>query len=423
MPIIRDVSLVITVILFLCVALRRLPWALALFVALLPVYQIRFSLGLFPTTLLEVLFWILLLVWFVRRRSHVFLLLQQFPMRWPLLLLLLAAGMAVLAAPDRYHALGLYRAYFAEPILFLLIAWDVLRTEERVRAVLFALGLCATAVGVTAVLQYLGFVFSPEPWIAEMPKRVVGLFAYPNAVGLFLAPVLGIFASVLLVPPAPASGRQFFWGVAVVGLLGVTLSVSRGALLGLGAGILFLAWWSPHRRWLYSAAAILVVVLLLTPGTRAQLARIVTVQDVSTDVRTVLWQGTARLLADHPIFGAGLGGFPQLYDQYRLRKHTELLLYPHNILLNAWVELGALGALAFTWIYLAAFRLGARLLRMPLSALQRQLVLGVLAALLITVVHGLVDVPYFKNDLAMQFWLFFGMLFWIARAVGTGQKV
>ena len=30
--------------------------------------------------------------------------------------------------------------------------------------------------------------------------------------------------------------------------------------------------------------------------------------------------------------------------------------------------------------------------------------LGVLLALIAVIVHGLVDVPYFKNDLSLEFW-------------------
>jgi hypothetical protein len=35
--------------------------------------------------------------------------------------------------------------------------------------------------------------------------------------------------------------------------------------------------------------------------------------------------------------------------------------------------------------------------------------LGIVLAMVAIVVHGLVDVPYFKNDLALEFWTFLGL--------------
>ena len=46
------------------------------------------------------------------------------------------------------------------------------------------------------------------------------------------------------------------------------------------------------------------------------------------------------ICADRPIFGAGLANFPNVYPDYKLDRHVEFLLYPHNILLDFWVELG-----------------------------------------------------------------------------------
>lgn len=128
------------------------------------------------------------------------------------------------------------------------------------------------------------------------------------------------------------------------------------------------------------------------------------------------------MLLDRPLVGAGLGGFPILYDQYRLIKHTELLLYPHNIILNMWVELGLAGLLLFCWIIVDAGRRAARLLRNPLSPFGQQLVYGVLAALLVVVVHGIVDVPYLKNDLAIEFWFLLALLPIAGRLRRTGQN-
>src|SRR5690606_28340003 len=94
-----------------------------------------------------------------------------------------------------------------------------------------------------------------------------------------------------------------------------------------------------------------------------------------------------------------------LYDQYRLIKHVELLQYPHNIILNFWVELGLLGLIAMLYLLIAVFRKSAVAWASAQPGFTKTALLGVMITLVIMVVHGIVDVPYFKNDLAVQFWV------------------
>ena len=42
--------------------------------------------------------------------------------------------------------------------------------------------------------------------------------------------------------------------------------------------------------------------------------------------------------------------------------------------------------------------------------------LGIVLAMVAIIVHGLVDVPYFKNDLALEFWTFLGLAWAVTRA-------
>jgi O-antigen ligase len=78
----------------------------------------------------------------------------------------------------------------------------------------------------------------------------------------------------------------------------------------------------------------------------------------------------------------------------------ERLIYPHNILFNFWAETGLLGVVGFFGMFgylgVSAYRLLHR---------NREWSILVLAILTVTLVHGMVDVPYFKNDLAMLWWV------------------
>jgi O-antigen ligase len=124
----------------------------------------------------------------------------------------------------------------------------------------------------------------------------------------------------------------------------------------------------------------------------------------SVDSRIELWTDTLRLLRARPLLGAGLSGFADRITPYYTHFHTAAnFIDPHNIVLNFWVETGLLGLLAFAWILGAAVVSTARGW-VTLPAGWRPYQLGVLLAMAAVVVHGLVDVPYFKNDLSLEFW-------------------
>jgi len=91
---------------------------------------------------------------------------------------------------------------------------------------------------------------------------------------------------------------------------------------------------------------------------------------------------------------------------------VEIYMYPHNIFLNFWSELGLLGVLLFIWL-IGKYLFISLKLTLALSRekkAEKYLILGLLSAMITIVVHGLVDVPYFKNDLAVMFWILFALL-------------
>jgi O-antigen ligase len=125
--------------------------------------------------------------------------------------------------------------------------------------------------------------------------------------------------------------------------------------------------------------------------------------DNTLSLRLSLWRSALNLLAHHPLLGGGLSGFQSSVQPYRDPAYREALIDPHNLFLNFWSETGLLGLLAFVWLSVVAVRYVARGVRGGSGS--RALSIGVGAALLAVLVHGLLDVPYFKNDLALVFWV------------------
>ena len=169
------------------------------------------------------------------------------------------------------------------------------------------------------------------------------------------------------------------------------LAKSDGGLIAIAAAVmvtLFLK--KKTRRIAVAIALISLVATFAIPQLGQKVGDQILFREWSGKVRLVMWDETVAMLRSRPIFGAGLGAFPVMIAPYHVATWMEVFQYPHNILLNLWSETGLLGLIAFGLILFTWWRRG------------RTLALPMIAAIL---VHGIVDVPYFKNDLAVLFWI------------------
>ena len=208
----------------------------------------------------------------------------------------------------------------------------------------------------------------------------------------------------------------------VIALPATLLTFSRGGYVALLVIGLLLALSHRSRVWLVPSLALIALAFSRIPAVATRIGHELNPADPnnSLDQRVRLWKATFRLLQDHPIFGTGLSGFARSIDPYRsVSGYTDNLIYPHNILLNFWTETGLLGLAAFAWIFAGAAQVAWRGWRAGIPS-WRPLQLGVLLALMGIIVHGLVDVPYFKNDLSLEFWVLLGLSWAGRREVAAG---
>ncbi|HEY2595006.1 MAG TPA: hypothetical protein VGK33_14010, partial [Chloroflexota bacterium] len=70
----------------------------------------------------------------------------------------------------------------------------------------------------------------------------------------------------------------------------------------------------------------------------------------------------------------------------------------------SWTELGVLGAIVFVFL-LVNLLVRPWLAWSRTAGIYRPLLWGTAAAFAMVAVHGLVDSPYWQNDLSLEFWL------------------
>ncbi len=362
--------------------------------ALLPAYVWRLSIGPLPTTVLELVFGLVVVSITATQGLAPWRDGWKKAEAWrPALLAWTAATvLAILIAPDHVAAFGLWRAYVLEPILYFVLALGMLTTEDK-KMLTRSLIIGSIAVALWAVVQYLTGRGIPHPWDTSfLMRRATGPFPFPNAVALFCAPIAALCLGVLLWR-SDLLTRRDAWGGFFASSLAVVLAHSVGGTIAILVSALCGLLFNKKTR-KYGLAIIIAVPIAYTLAPSRVTAPIVknlTFQDWSGYVRLRMWKDTMSMLKDRPFFGAGFGAYPTVFKKYQTTTGIEVFQYPHDILLNLWSETGLLGVLAFALIVATWIKLGRR---------EPWLLLPLIAIL----VHGLVDVPYFKNDLAFAFW-------------------
>ena len=378
----------------------------ALACALAPAYTIRWHVGFYPTTLLELGILVAVgsfVVECFRGRSPV---IWRNPILIPSLLFIVAGAISVLDAPNRVAGLGLYRAYLLEPIAFGTVLLNALRTPSRALLLVGGLIAGATVAGLANSAVVLAGLAEHTYEVTQSPPVVI--YQTANAVALFVVPLVAMAGALALHGRGPARtiGAAFF----AVGSVVTLLSFSRGGYLAYAAVVLGLA--ISHRRRLTMLGLALAgaAALALIPPIRTRV--LIETQNVYGNTvisRLDLWTATVALLRRHPLTGAGLSGFPTGVAPFFSHLHTPATFVdPHNIVLNFWVETGLLGVISIAWIIGSGIAVSSHGWRFG-SPAWGPFHLGVVLALTAVIVHGLVDVPYFKNDLAFEFWALLGV--------------
>lgn len=173
----------------------------------------------------------------------------------------------------------------------------------------------------------------------------------PNDIAFVLATTLPFTLWLLREP-----GVRRLLALALTIVIGgsILLTLSRGALVGLTAG---LVWYTlgerRHTKLLLgglavAGAALLLVVHLdhgrIESGLRAKRA----VASENVQSRLEAWNAAARLAVAHPVFGVGPGNFQVHYlDETGRPQGTKVLRVVHNTYLDVASELGVIAFLAF----------------------------------------------------------------------------
>jgi len=350
-----------------------------------------------------------------------------------LVLFLLTAGASLWASYDRD---GSQAVFFIPPGIMDLvegavqpIGWQKLWGLFLAALLYYALAATKTATGQRLALGLLaGFgalvalVFiATHDWAAEpaewepitrlgeaiqapLPPPLPGGLLDPNATAGVVAPLLPLSLG-LAVEVSRRRAWLMAWGLlsGVAMALGLLLTTSRGAWIGLGGALaLWIAWWlagrlgrQKQRLAIFVGLVALGVLAVLLAVVGISPLRAMTLESFDFTNRLNIFSQAALLVRDYAFTGCGLGNFTLVHSTYALLIHVPVIGHAHSLLLNIAVEQGIIGALAAALVWGGAGWLGVRELARAKGP--RPVLAAGLLSLAVLFIHTLMDDPIYVS--------------------------
>jgi O-antigen ligase len=339
-------------------------------------------------------------------------------MDWAVIVFVLLGLLSVKTASNFGVAMREFRVIVIEPaLLYALIRASHLSQRDLWRLVN---AFILSAVAVSLIGLYQSF-FTNWVIIGEGVRRVLAVYGSPNNLALYLDRALPlVLALVFQVSGFKLTTRTLnlkleTWNLlfaALVIALCLYLTYSRGAWLGLAAGLAFLGLASGRRARLALIALLVIGAIGVIPFLQTERAQSLFQVGTGTGFfRVSTWQSAIEMIRDHPVFGVGLDNFLYEYPKYIQPDawREPNLSHPHNLVLDFWARLGIAGVGVLMWMLVAFFCSGLKSLE-KLEARARALAIGLMASMTAALAHGMIDAAYFYVDLAFVWMLTLGVM-------------
>lgn len=374
----------------------------------LPLYLIRVVLFGFPTNLLELLALTAIGVLVLRKDNFFQKKISELPklFLFATTLLLLGFLLSIFSNNALWAGLGIFKGWFIVPIFFAFAVYAQIETRRDVERIFLSIYFSSAIVSLVS----LGYKISG---LTTFDNRLTAFYLSPNHLAMYLTPgvIFGIYFLMQSFLKEKLSNKTLLHLIILSILLSALyFSYSYGAWIALLLSLFFCLFFVDTTRkifFLTSFCFVLILTVLFTLQKNTE--KFSAMQNLSArssfSSRQTIWKVSGLLIKENFMLGIGPGNFQSDYlsKQSLFEPYLDWAVpQPHNLFLAFWLQTGLLGFVGFLSLLFFIFQ-------MLFTSLKNKkniaLAMPLFVFFLYTVLHGLIDTPYWKNDLSFLFWI------------------
>lgn len=218
--------------------------------------------------------------------------------------------------------------------------------------------------------------------------------------------------------------KKFFYPVSlcVCIFLGIFFSYVRMVWISAVVlmGIIFLMYIKRLKKLIYILIAISVLAVISNIFIDIRRSIFKRATDFNDPVRITMWKTSLEIYKDYPLSGVGLKNikkvYPYYYQKLNFPKEFYKLSHLHNTFMHILVERGAIGFLAFLYLFSVYFYYGVKKANRVCEE-ERFFIYGCLFAIFGFLLSGLTEHVYGDSEIQMIMWFLMALTFYKSRAV------
>lgn len=386
--------------------LLSVPVTLMLFSGRLPIWIISASLLLIP------------IPWVCRWAAKGYLTARS-PMDLPIVVLLSMALVGLYPSVDSSMSMPVLYKMIVEFALFYGLV-NSFHSERRIWAIVAVLLLAGAGASLLGLVgtggmahDFSAILGTHRDFVLQLVRRLNEAGFNANIVGGTLAMLFPLNLSLFCSGSKRRSRLLLAFSLLLMGTT-VLLTQSRGALVGLAVALVAMAIW--RSRWfvLFVPLALIGLFMVSRYFGVEQIADFLLTTEAtrSAQARFELWQRAIYMLQDFPFTGIGLGTFSRVASvmyPFFLLGPDAVVPEAHNVFLQAGVDLGIPGLVAFIALLTTFSITAVGTVRMAKHTELEPLAIGLLCGFVVYLIHGLVDAVTFSTKAGTVIWAILGL--------------
>lgn len=383
-----------------------------LILLLAPSYLIRLEIFNIPTNVLEVLITANILFWILENKKTVFKLIACFfnknkAISISVLLITVGSIISSLLNKNLSHELAIVRSWIILPIIFGFINYqNILLRRQATKKLLDAILYSSLLISIISLFY---FFFGNLTY----DLRLKSFFLSPNHLAMALSAgfLIGVWRSI-------QDSKDKIKNISIALIILATISLTRsyfGIFSILSSLFITYIFFFKNKKNVLIFGLFLILCLSLFFFLEKDSQKFKDILNLSErsslNSRIMIWKSSLKIIGDNIIWGIGPGNFQEKYLEYQKYYPPYLewaVPQPHNLFIAFWLQAGLIGLIGFLIINTI------QLIRTSLVLLNKKIPQGdyliLLSIILYFLIHGLIDTPFWKNDLTLIYFFCFFIL-------------